>query len=65
MVQPSEVRVGHDAANVIRRGGVQAPIGALTRDSGNAYCTVCRQRMIEWNSHQKPSFTLLDRGPHG
>jgi transcription elongation factor Elf1 len=34
-----------------------------TRDSGSAYCKVCRRRMSEWNAYTQPSYSLLDRGP--
>ena len=27
-----------------------------TRDSGSAYCKVCRKKMIEWNDYTQPSF---------
>jgi hypothetical protein len=27
-----------------------------TRDSGTAYCKVCRKKMIEWNDYEQPSF---------
>ena len=30
---------------------------SLTRDSGSAYCKVCRKKMIEWNDYSQPSFS--------
>jgi predicted Zn finger-like uncharacterized protein len=30
-------------------------------DSGSVYCNVCRRRMIQWNSSQKPSYKLVKR----
>jgi transcription elongation factor Elf1 len=32
-----------------------------TRDSGSAYCKVCRRRMVEWNAYKQPSYTPLDQ----
>jgi hypothetical protein len=28
-----------------------------TRDSGTAYCKLCRKKMIEWNDYGQPTFT--------
>jgi len=28
-----------------------------TKDSGTAYCKVCRKKMIAWNDYSQPSFT--------
>jgi len=30
------------------------------RDSGSAYCKVCRKKMCEWNAFAQPTFTPLD-----
>ena len=35
--------------------------GLPIADSGSVYCDVCRRRMVEWNSSQKPSYKLTER----
>jgi transcription elongation factor Elf1 len=32
-----------------------------TRDSGSAYCKVCRHRMKQWNAHEQPFYRLLEK----
>ena len=38
-------------------GGRVTYKATATRDSGSAYCKVCRKKMIEWNDYSQPSFS--------
>ena len=57
-------KLTHGGDFICRHCGAQYVVSytkLLHADSGSAYCEVCRQRMIQWNSPLQQFYKLVKR----